>query len=110
MTLLQKMADDRRQEREALRARVRLELRSALAEILPGAAVIVFGSLLKPGRFADWSDVDIALGAEPAGVSIYQLSSLLAERLGRAVDVVLLEECRFRARIEREGEVWTLPD
>lgn len=42
-------------------------------------------------------------------MSVYQLTSLLAERLGRRVDVVLLPEYRFRDRIVREGEKWTLP-
>jgi hypothetical protein len=32
------------------------------------------------------------------------LSSELSERLPRPVDVVLLETCRFRHKIEREGE------
>jgi len=107
MTLLQQLNSERYQRREALRADVRLRLQKALIELLPGHKAIVFGSLVKPGRFSDTSDVDIALDAEPAGVTTYQLTSLLAERLGRPVDVVLLPECRFRARILREGETWT---
>ena len=109
MTLLQQMESERMQRRECLRAETRRELRAALSENLPAASVIVFGSLLKPGRFNEASDIDLALEAEPVGMSIYQLTSLLAERLGRPVDVVLLPECRFRGRIAREGETWTLP-
>ena len=67
----------------------------------------MFGSLIKPGRFSEESDADIALEKEPAAISLYQLTSRLAEFLGRSVDVVLLPECRFRERILREGEVWT---
>ena len=62
-----------------------------------------------PERLNEASDIDLALESEPAGMSVYQLTSLLAERLGRRVDVVLLPECRFRDRIVREGEKWTLP-
>ena len=109
MTLLQRMTQQRREANESLRQRVRVELASALAEVLPGTTVTVFGSLVKAGRFTGDSDVDVALAEEPASISVFQLSSLLGERLGRSVDVVLLPECRFRARIEREGEVWTLP-
>lgn len=70
--------------------------------------MIVFGSLLKPGRFNENSDVDLALENEPANMSMYQLTSLLAENLGRPVDVVLLSECRFQEKVLREGERWTL--
>ena len=42
-------------------------------------------------------------------MSLYQLISRLAERLGRRVDVLLLHESRFQDKILREGETWTLP-
>lgn len=41
-----------------------------------------------------------------AGMSSYQLTSLLAEHMGRKVDVVLLPETRLRDKILREGEIW----
>ena len=109
MTLLQQIESDRRLRREALRDETRLALRKVLPEFLPGQRVIVFGSLSKSGKFRETSDVDIAIDQEPDNLSIYQLTSLLAEKLGRSVDVVLLGECRFRERILREGETWTLP-
>ena len=110
MTLLQRMDAERRAANERLRTETRRQLRAALEELLPGQTVIVFGSLTKPDRFSDASDADIALAQEPPDLSVYQLISLLAERLGRPVDVVLLPECRFRHAIERDGESWTLPD
>jgi hypothetical protein len=51
----------------------------------------------------------VAFESEPAGLSPFQLISLLAERLGRKVDMVLLPDCRFRDKILREREAWTLP-
>jgi predicted nucleotidyltransferase len=108
MTLLQQMESQRSRAREALRQQTRQRLREALRELAPADEVTIFGSLSKPGRYTETSDVDIALTNEPAGMSIYQLTSLLAERLGRPVDVVILAECRFRDRILREGETWTL--
>ncbi len=110
MTLLQKMESDRALRRERLRRVTRERLRSALREVLPGQHVVVFGSLVKPGGFRETSDVDLALEREPDGATIYQLTSLLAERLGRRVDIVLLPECRFRSRIAREGEPWMPQD
>jgi predicted nucleotidyltransferase len=106
VTLLHKMNDERAAQRERLRMRVRDELRSALRDIAPGVPVTVFGSLAQAGRFTEESDVDLALAAEPAGLSVYQLIAQLSERLERRVDIVLLSECRFRAKILREGESW----
>lgn len=106
-TLLQKMDEECAARAERLRLAVREELRAALREILPGTPVTVFGSLTHPGRFTEVSDVDLALAAEPTGLSLYQLIALLSERLGRRVDVMLLSECRFRDKILREGEIWT---
>ena len=110
MTLLQRMEAERLQNRERLRLEMRRELHTALCELVPTSRVIVFGSLAKPGRFTEDSDVDVAFESEPAGLSRCQLTSLLAERLGRRVDLILLPECRFRDKILREGETWTLPD
>jgi predicted nucleotidyltransferase len=109
-SLLQEYADIRARSAERLRLEVKAEMQALLRELLPGVPIMVFGSLTKPGKFSEYSDVDIALETEPPGMSVYQLSSLLAERLGRPVDVLLLPECRFRERIIREGEQWTLSD
>jgi predicted nucleotidyltransferase len=108
MTLLQKRDSTRRHRRLKALAEARRNLRSALARMIPGSRVILFGSLTKPGVFNDRSDVDLALETEPAGISLYQLSGRLSEEMGRPVDVVLLSECRFRQKILREGEAWTV--
>ena len=102
MTLLKQLASERRQHWERARVKTLQQLRDTLQELLPASRVVVFGSLIKPGRFGEESDVDVALEAELPGMSVYQLSSLLAERLGRPVDVVLLPELRFRDKILRE--------
>ena len=102
------------QQRDAARARRRLEvyeetrrrLKDALRELIPGHKVILFGSLIRPGVFNDRSDVDLALESEPPQMSFYRLIAELMERLGRSVDIVMLDQCRFRERIRREGEVW----
>ena len=110
MTLLQEMEAERLRERERLRLGVRDQLHAVLGEFIPGLKAVVFGSLVRPGRFTEHSDVDLALEAEPPAMSRFQLTSLLSERLGRRVDLILLSECRFRDKILREGETWTTPD
>jgi predicted nucleotidyltransferase len=110
MTLLKQMETDRRRQREILRQDMLGQLRTALREIAPAESVIVFGSVIQPGKFNESSDVDLALEQEPASMSMHQLSSLLAESLGRPVDVVLLSECRFREQVICQGQKWTLRD
>ena len=106
MTLLQQRDASRRERRFEVYAEIRARLKVALAELVPGCPVIVFGSLTKPGVFNDRSDVDLALAKEPAQMNIWQLTAALMERLERPVDVVLLSRCRFRDTILREGESW----
>jgi predicted nucleotidyltransferase len=105
-TLLAERDATRRARRLEIYDETRRRLRSALADLVPGARIIVFGSLVKRGVFNDRSDIDLALEREPSSVSLFQLMSELSERLGRPVDVVLLDRCRFRDRILREGESW----
>jgi len=106
-TLLARRDEARRARRLVLYAETRRHLRDALAELMPVHRIWVFGSLTKPGRFNDRSDVDLALADEPRSMSVGRLASELTERLGRPVDLVLLARCRFRDRILRDGELWT---
>lgn len=110
MTLLEKLNSERAERNEGLRIQTRARLRSALHRLKPAKRIILFGSLVRQGEFGETSDVDLALETEATGMSLYQLTAVLAEETGHSVDVVLLPECRFRERIEREGERWTLPD
>jgi len=98
---------ERQQRRDAaLAARTRDRLCAVLARHLPGTAVWVYGSLVKPGRFREWSDVDIAFESLPPALSLEYLQSLLSDEVGRSVDVCLFDRTRLRSVIEREGERW----
>ena len=109
VTLLDRMNTERAERREAVRLETCERLRQALAQLLPpGSEVWVFGSVLKPGRFRDDSDVDIAVESLPKGWSEARLQYELALRIDRQVDLLNLQETGLRARIEREGEKWTL--
>lgn len=72
MTLLQQIDRDRQTRREQLRLETRRQLETSLTALLPGMKVVVFGSLLKPGKFSETSDIDLAIADEPADVSLYQ--------------------------------------
>ena len=104
--LLQKRDEQRIQRREELRLEVRRQLRDALCELIPGQQVLLFGSITRPYQFHGASDIDIAFLQEPSA-SRYGLQSRIEERIGWPVDLVVLSECRFRRKIEREGETWT---
>ena len=108
MTLLQQITRERLENRERRRGEVLELLKEVLRLTIPGERVFVFGSLNSPGRFTDESDIDLALESEPSGMTVYQLIALLSERMGRRVDVVQLDECRFKEKILREGKSWTL--
>ena len=110
MKLWEIIEHKRSREREGLRQATLTALKRALRELLPRQRCVVFGSLLQPGRFHEWSDVDIALWDRPPGVSEYRFQAELEERLRRPVDLVLLPESRLREKILREGELWTNSD
>lgn len=68
----------------------------------------IFGSVIKPGRFHDASDVD--LGVEEIN-SVKQIDAIadLSMALLRDVDIVDLRHCHFAHRIREQGLLWT-PD
>lgn len=98
---------ERRRRADAILAdRARDLLRAALARHVAGTAVWVYGSLVKPGRFHEWSDIDVALEALPPGMTLEYLQSLLSADVGREVDVCLIDRTRLKPVIEGSGERW----
>lgn len=66
----------------------------------------VFGSLIRPGRFREDSDVDVAVqGVNPE--AFFEVMSLLSAALERPVDLVDLSECHFARRIRERGILWS---
>ena len=70
MTLLQKRDSSRHRRRLKALADTRRPFAVALARLIPGSRVVLFGSLTRPGMFNDHSDIDVALETEPAGMSL----------------------------------------
>jgi len=104
--LLQEQDAARRRRRLQLYIETRGRLRAALAQLLAGQKVVLFGSLTHPGVFNDHSDIDIAIEQEFPQMSEFRLASELTERMSRPVDVILLKHSRLWEKILREGETW----
>jgi len=104
LSLLEAEAARRKARDEAERLQTRRRLEEGLEKIAGLGATWIYGSIVKPGKFGRYSDVDVAFESLPRGVSLYLLQSLLSEAVGREVDVCLLSETRLREKIVREGE------
>ena len=66
------------------------------------SSVFLTGSLIEPFRFHVNSDIDIAV--EGLDESIYFKSiSQLEEQLGRVVEIIELEKCKFAESIKNSG-------
>lgn len=62
----------------------------------------VFGSIVKPGRFIGNSDLDVAVKGLQND-RYFEFMAEISNEIGRDVDVVELEKCRFTEKIKREG-------
>jgi predicted nucleotidyltransferase len=65
----------------------------------------LFGSLTRPYRFTERSDVDVAVEAIDSE-SFFQAMAELSEQVEREVDLVELSKCPFADRIRQQGIVW----
>ncbi len=62
----------------------------------------VFGSVTRPYRFTEKSDVDVAIeGIQPE--YFFDAMASLSEAVGREVDLVDLSKCHFAERIRQRG-------
>lgn len=66
----------------------------------------LFGSLTRPGHFNETSDVDIAV-EQISPENFFTVVSLLAEAVGREIDLIVLDKCHFAHRIYQTGILWT---
>jgi predicted nucleotidyltransferase len=65
----------------------------------------LFGSVVRPYRFTERSDVDIAVERiEPE--HFFEAMAALSEMLEREVDLVQLSKCHFGDRIRQQGVLW----
>ncbi|MGL4502622.1 MAG: nucleotidyltransferase family protein, partial [Planktothrix sp.] len=65
----------------------------------------IFGSVTRPYKFHDQSDIDIAVEQINAK-DFCSVIGFISEALAREVDVVPLNQCHFANRIREQGIVW----
>ena len=66
----------------------------------------IFGSILRPGKFHQNSDIDLAV-SQINPDDYCTVISLLHQYFGREVDLILLDTCHFSNRIRDTGLLWT---
>ena len=106
--MLNEAIERERRERESLRLRLVDKVFSAidrLAREIPFEEAYLFGSIIKPNRFLEGSDVDIAfVGLRDE--HFFKAMSFLSREVGVDVDVVQLEGHRLEGKVKREGIKW----
>ena len=97
----------KRREREALRLAVQTRALRLLDESpVEIDEAILFGSVVRPGRFDARSDVDVAIpDLEPR--DFFALMGHLEEGLEREIDLVPIDTCHFADTIRRTGLRWS---
>ena len=105
--VLDRALERQRTEREKLRMAVRARALRLLDESpVDLDEAILFGSVVRPGRFDARSDVDIAVpDLEPR--AYFALMGHLEEGLEREIDLVPIDTCHFADSIRRTGLRWT---
>ena len=66
----------------------------------------IFGSLTRPQRFHQNSDIDIAV-EQINSDDFFSVISFISEATEREVDVIELNKCHFANRIRQSGILWT---
>jgi len=104
ITFWEKALEVEQQEREQERRRLLARAKEELAHFFQSKEVekvYLTGSLLQEGNFYPFSDIDLAV--EGLKEDYFKLLVDLEEFMGRWVDIIELEKCRFRDRIESQG-------
>jgi hypothetical protein len=104
LTLWESGLEAEQQEREQERQRLLSRAKKQLARFFQDKQVeevYLTGSLLREDAFYPFSDIDLAVSG--LREDYFKLLVDLEELMGRWVDVIELEKCRFREQIERHG-------
>ena len=110
--LLDEVIEKKKKEREDLRLHVIAKILTAIerlsGEIAFGEAYL-FGSVTKPFRFSERSDIDIGfIGLDNR--HFFKVMSYISEEAGRDVDIVQLEDHRLADKIKKGGILWKRKD
>ena len=111
-TLLDEAVEKKRRNQEALRQRLLEKLFDALDRVskeLVFEDAYAFGSVTKPFRFSEISDIDVGfIGLDDR--DFFKMMSYLSAKTGLDVDIVQLEDHRLAEKVKREGIRWKKTD
>ncbi len=110
--LLDEVIAKNRKRQEEYRRRVIEKILAAidkLSEEIAFKEAYLFGSVTKPFRFSESSDIDIGfMGLDDR--RFFKVMSYISDEAGRDVDIVQLEDHRLAAKIKRGGIRWRRKD
>lgn len=107
--LLDKALQKKRMEKERLRLAIIEKAKKILkqmGETVPFEKAYLFGTMTKPYRFSEESDIDIAF-IDLKDEDFFPALAYLSRSLGRNVDILQLEKHRLKKKIMKEGILWT---
>jgi predicted nucleotidyltransferase len=111
-TLLDEVIEKKRKGQEDLRLHMIKKILTAIDRLSGEIAfeeAYLFGSITKPFRFSERSDVDIGfVGLDNR--HFFKLMSYMSEEAGYDVDIVQLEEHRLADKIKKGGIRWRRKD
>lgn len=105
ISLWEKKLCREREKQEALRHEMLRRARTVLKNYFDDkkvSHVFITGSLLHKNTFRQHSDIDVAV--EGFQGDYFKIKSELEELLGRDVEIIELEKCRFANSIRERGE------
>jgi predicted nucleotidyltransferase len=108
-SLLDRVLEERRAEWERRRQAMLAQVLAVLDAVAPKYGVseaYIFGSLAKPGRYHDQSDIDVAVKWTDQK-DFFGLAGDVSGKLGQDIDILPLDEIPFADAIRREGILWT---
>lgn len=110
--LIDETINRKRKEREA----ARLQLIKRLFDILERLSkkvsfdeAYLFGSVTKPHRFAELSDIDVGF-IRLKDEDFFKTIAFISNEIGLEVDVIQMEGHRLADKVKREGIRWTEKD
>jgi predicted nucleotidyltransferase len=107
-SVLDRALAERRTEWERRRTVMLDQVIAVLDAVAPEYGVMrayIFGSVTKPGRYHDHSDVDIAV-ERPGGDRFFDFAGEVSRRLGQDIDIQPIDQIPFADKIRREGVLW----
>lgn len=110
--ILDKVLEEKKSKREEFRLKTIADITDALNELFQEIffeEAYIFGSLIKPHKFSQDSDIDIGfIGLNDQ--DFFKALAFLSRKIGSDVDIIQLEGHRFKDKIMKESIKWRKKD